>query len=647
MSSSSSISSLVGRFLHEAKGLQPFLPTYLHLLSSTIFLLYTGAHASLSRPSSAAEPPPRKGKKESASEDDDDDEVVVQKMEGLSPSDAVVFPLMAGATLASLYFLIKWLKDPAILNKVLNYYFSHIGLFFAVKLVKDVLSFSRSAVFPMQYEDEGMLWHAKNQQHRYEASKNHSDQASATRLSPLPGYLARNIRLSQNATSLLWSVREILYKKATLSLYLYRLITLRTPVDVMDAMAIAFSTPLVGLFAFVTKPWYLTNFLGFSFCYGSLQYMSPTTFWTGTMLLSALFFYDIYFVFFTPMMVTVATKLDVPIKLLFPRPPAPDADPTKEALAMLGLGDIVVPGIMIALALRFDLYLHYLRKQTVSEGKTIKAPYSPATGGWGERFWVSSALRPEKLQTKSYPKPYFKASLGGYVAGMVTTLVVMQVADHAQPALLYLVPGVLISLWGKALVRGDVKKMWEFTEGEDEEKKEKSSKEDSNKAEEGDTEREKAKDRSTASVQRSSSATEQNSQNGADSEKHKESAPGTSDLNEDVESHTSSWDDLDSDKHSFSAEKAGEPSKSSASDEKHSKLNADEQALKSSDPAPKSKPRRLVYFSITLPPQPSHSNSSASEAAITIDGTAATQPNETIKTNSKGNGDAQREVSKA
>ena len=32
-----------------------------------------------------------------------------------------------------------------------------------------------------------------------------------------------------------------------------------------------------------------------------------------------LFFYDIFWVFFTPVMVTVAKSFDAPIKLLFPR----------------------------------------------------------------------------------------------------------------------------------------------------------------------------------------------------------------------------------------------------------------------------------------------------------------------------------------
>jgi minor histocompatibility antigen H13 len=55
-------------------------------------------------------------------------------------------------------------------------------------------------------------------------------------------------------------------------------------------------------------------------------------------------------VFYTPYMVTVATKLDVPIKLTFQ---------AAERKSILGLGDIVIPGMVMALALRFDLWRHY------------------------------------------------------------------------------------------------------------------------------------------------------------------------------------------------------------------------------------------------------------------------------------------------
>ena len=178
-------------------------------------------------------------------------------------------------------------------------------------------------------------------------------------------------------------------------------------------------------------------------------------------------------------MVTVAKSLDVPIKLLIPRASGLHDDPNRQALAMLGLGDVVLPGIMIALALRFDLYMWYLKKQTrrpslkatVSDNDddavierplvTFKATYRSATGRWGERFWTRS---PPSPSPGSFPKPYFYASIVGYIFGLNTTFGVLAFSGHAQPALLYLVPGVLIAIWGLAAIKGDVKEMWEYVD---------------------------------------------------------------------------------------------------------------------------------------------------------------------------------------
>jgi minor histocompatibility antigen H13 len=190
-----------------------------------------------------------------------------------------------------------------------------------------------------------------------------------------------------------------------------------------------------------------------------------------------------------PMMVTVAKSLDVPIKLVFPRPAPAGSTSTLPSLAMLGLGDVVLPGIMIGLALRFDLFLFYLRKQKsipsvtkderegAQQSTVEKAKYFSMAGRWSDHFWTHSLFgRPLFAATQSkpeqpftFPKTYFKASLVGYVVGMLTTLGVMHVWGHAQPALLYLVPGVLGSLWLTALARGEYNLMWEFSEAVEEE----------------------------------------------------------------------------------------------------------------------------------------------------------------------------------
>lgn len=480
---------LLGRVADELQAMRPLLPTYLHLLVSAIFPIYTAAHASLTRPLSAA-PKERSKKTGRHDQDEDDTEEESQKIESLTPSDALLFPLLAGGTLASLYFILKWLQDPAWLNWALGLYFSQIGLFFAMKFFKDIFSVTRSYLFPSQYSAGGFRWTADLEKQCYISDN------GATTTSPLPG-LFRHVPLPGMISRSIWKLQDLLYTKARLHLHLHKVVTLRTSVDLLDLVSLVLSCTIVYYHTFVSKPWFLTNFLGFSFCYGSLQFMTPSTAWTGTLVLCALFFYDIYFVFFTPMMVTVATKLDVPIKLLFPRPdgcvyPVGALDGStameeylqclakKRSMAMLGLGDIVVPGMMLAFALRFDLYIHYLKKggaiknsqQKTTEADQPKPAYVNARGQWGERFWTSAKLRSEGILATKFPKPYFYASIVGYVAGMVTTVVVMQVAAHAQPALLYLVPGVLTSLWGTALMRGEFQLLWNYSElPEDQDKK--------------------------------------------------------------------------------------------------------------------------------------------------------------------------------
>merc|ERR1719345_384877 len=71
----------------------------------------------------------------------------------------------------------------------------------------------------------------------------------------------------------------------------------------------------------------------------------------GVILLVALFFYDVFWVFGSKsifgsnVMVSVATGVEAPIKLMFPRELG-GCGTLKHS--MLGLGDIVVPGIYIA-----------------------------------------------------------------------------------------------------------------------------------------------------------------------------------------------------------------------------------------------------------------------------------------------------------
>jgi minor histocompatibility antigen H13 len=109
------------------------------------------------------------------------------------------------------------------------------------------------------------------------------------------------------------------------------------------------SVPIIIFY--ITKHWFLNNVFGILFSIVALKSINLSSFKVGFLLLWLLFFYDIFWVYGTDVMVTVAKNLDIPIKLVFPYLNAEG----EEKFSMLGLGDIVIPGIFISLCLKYDV----------------------------------------------------------------------------------------------------------------------------------------------------------------------------------------------------------------------------------------------------------------------------------------------------
>lgn len=76
------------------------------------------------------------------------------------------------------------------------------------------------------------------------------------------------------------------------------------------------SIPVVMFY--ITKHWLLNNVFGTLFSIVALKSINLSSFKVGFILLWLLFFYDIFWVYGTDVMVTVAKNLDIPIKLMFP-----------------------------------------------------------------------------------------------------------------------------------------------------------------------------------------------------------------------------------------------------------------------------------------------------------------------------------------
>ncbi|KAM0561217.1 hypothetical protein ACHAPJ_003722 [Fusarium lateritium] len=456
---------------------QNYLTLELRLVFSAIAIIYVGAHAALRRPPSAAP-----AKKKKPGDKDHEEERFAQ---GLEPSDAIMFPLMAAFVLVGLYYLIQWLQDPNILNKILRWYMSTMSIASLLSIFSHGIEVVTSLVFPRYWRGRDGRLRAVNQKARSvqvcDDAGNPNTAVSETG-NPFPGPFAC-LAFSEKIRKAGWEVRGLLTRHWAIKLFIHGMGKEEGRIKFAHMVSLLMALATALIYSSTTSPM-LANTLGYAMCYGSLLLISPTDFLTSTLILVALFFYDIVMVFYTPYMITVATKLDVPIKLTFE---------AAERKSILGLGDIVIPGMVMGLALRFDLWLHYERKikyestdlkliekdpasgalitRSETKHKEVKAKYVNVKGNWGDNLWTRGALFlsgsqqvPPELEATRFQKTYFYASVAGYLLGMCVTLAMLLAFKHGQPALLYLVPSVLGSLWLTGLVRGEIKQMWKYTE---------------------------------------------------------------------------------------------------------------------------------------------------------------------------------------
>jgi len=204
------------------------------------------------------------------------------------------------------------------------------------------------------------------------------------------------------------------------------------PSDVnwLDILTLLLSS-LVGIAYYQTKHWALNNVFGICFSIFGIANLQMGQYSTGFILLGLLFFYDIFFVFGTDIMVTVAKSLDGPIKLIFPK------NDTFKEFSMIGLGDIVIPGIFVAFMARMD-FINYLCQNAKNIDQNIK------------------------FNLRNFK--FFFFTIFGYILGIAITLFIMFQFNHPQPALLYLVPGCLITSLLMGLISRNFLKMWNFDE---------------------------------------------------------------------------------------------------------------------------------------------------------------------------------------
>ncbi|XP_074926471.1 signal peptide peptidase-like 2B isoform X1 [Chelonoidis abingdonii] len=178
--------------------------------------------------------------------------------------------------------------------------------------------------------------------------------------------------------------------------------------------------------------WVLQDALGIAFCLYMLKTIRLPTFKGCTLLLMVLFVYDVFFVFITPfltktgqsIMVEVAagptdsaTHEKLPMVLKVPRLNFSPLALCDRPFSLLGFGDILVPGLLVAYCHRFDIQVQSSRV-------------------------------------------YFVACTIAYGIGLLVTFVALALMQMGQPALLYLVPCTLITSFAVALWRKELAMFW-------------------------------------------------------------------------------------------------------------------------------------------------------------------------------------------
>lgn len=68
------------------------------------------------------------------------------------------------------------------------------------------------------------------------------------------------------------------------------------------------------------------------------------------------------------------------------------------------------------------------------------------------------------VRASTVKRTFFEGALVGYMVAIIATVIVMLVFDHGQPALLYLVPGVLLSVLINAFRKNNLQELWDFDE---------------------------------------------------------------------------------------------------------------------------------------------------------------------------------------
>ncbi|CAI5464115.1 unnamed protein product [Closterium sp. Yama58-4] len=264
--------------------------------------------------------------------------------------------------------------------------------------------------------------------------------------------------------------------------------------------------------------WLLNNDLGSAIFVAFVSLVRLPNVKVCALLLACLFLYDIFWVFFSHrffganVMLSVATQhahnpahsvahslrlpsavaksivreIELPVKLLFPRDLFGElnvfAGQRARDFMVLGLGDMAIPGMLLALVLCVD---QHKRRQQQEEQQQRELEVLEAGKG-GQEQQQQPHEHPQKhseqhsqgmlnrplLDALPSAREQERAQLGyvwvaavGYAVGLVAALAAGVLTRSPQPALLYLVPSTLGPVSLVAWRRGELADLWDGSPG--------------------------------------------------------------------------------------------------------------------------------------------------------------------------------------
>lgn len=403
------------QLVNSQNGSTAFLSEVL-LFTIAIFSIKNGSYASIEQPRNALLP----NENHPLFDPSDKDVEPIPKEEHISTETALLMPVFAGASLVAIYYFIKS-TNVNNLNNFLQIYL----LFASFASVSFTLSFHYNTICRNISHSKGIDINLLNKRYAITISND-------TKVHPLgfekewfclPNSNCREQIIKEEA---LLEVREDVKKSDQLVNYYISSGTI-------FGTAFGFIYCILYLYLIGPKNWVLNNFLGYSIVVWGISKTKVPNFRIAVLLLTLFFIYDVYFVFGTDVMVSVATKLEVPAKLIMPVVVSREFQTIETSI--LGLGDLALPGIFIALCLRFDLFMFHEKNKNH-----------------------------EFHHLQPFEKNYFTAALIGYFIGLKVTFKIVQIYRTGQPALLYLVPSMLFVVFFTAYRRKELQCLWEYSE---------------------------------------------------------------------------------------------------------------------------------------------------------------------------------------